>query len=57
MMNSAVFKRTSLAMMMALALAACGGGGGGSDNGGGNNGGGDAGENRVSAVCLYGLRI
>lgn len=40
MMNSAVFKRTSLAMMMALALAACGGGGGGSDNGGGNNGGG-----------------
>ena len=29
MMNAAVFKRTSLAMMMALALAACGGGGGG----------------------------
>ena len=54
MMNSAVFKRTSLAMMMALALAACGGGGGGgsdnggggggSDNGGGNNGGGDTGK-------------
>src|SRR5574344_2827655 len=31
MMNAAVFKRTSLAMMMALALAACGGGGGGDD--------------------------
>ncbi len=30
MMNAAVFKRTSLAMMMALALAACGGGGGSS---------------------------
>ena len=33
MMNAAVFKRTSLAMMMALALAACGGGGGGSGGG------------------------
>ncbi|MEZ7861112.1 MAG: alpha-amylase family glycosyl hydrolase [Aeromonadaceae bacterium] len=30
-MNAAVFKRTSLAAMMALALAACGGGGGGDD--------------------------
>ena len=28
MMNAAVFKRTSLAAMMALALVACGGGGG-----------------------------
>lgn len=31
MMNAAVFKRTSLAMMMALAIAGCGGGGGGDD--------------------------
>ena len=42
-MDSAVFKRTSLAMMMALALAACGGGGGGggNDDGGGDDDGGD----------------
>ena len=38
MMNSAVFKRSSLSVLLALALAGCGGGGGGStDNGGGGD--------------------
>ncbi|MGL4752699.1 MAG: alpha-amylase family glycosyl hydrolase [Aeromonadaceae bacterium] len=48
-MTAAVFKRSSLAVMMAVALAACGGGGGGSSSN--NNGGGSGGETPVVSNC------